>query len=83
MNWKEKISIDPNTCHGEAHIKGTRVQVSVILDNLAEDISIEDILKEYPSLKRDDIHVALQYAAILARDEFIPLLSNSGQESEI
>lgn len=83
MNWKERISIDPNICHGKAHIKGTRVLVSVILDNLSEDMSIDDVLKEYPSLKRDDIHVALQYAAILARDEFIPLLSNSGQESEI
>ena len=79
MNWKEKISIDPNTCHGKAHIKGTRVQISVILDNLAEDMSIEDILMEYPSLKREDIYIALQYAAMLARDEFIPLLSNSGQ----
>ncbi|MHA1491113.1 MAG: DUF433 domain-containing protein [Promethearchaeota archaeon] len=83
MNWKEKISIDPNTCNGKAHVKGTRVLVSVILDNLSEDMSIEDILKEYPSLKREDIYVALQYAAMLARDEFIPMLSNSGQESEI
>ncbi len=46
----ERISIDPSVCHGKACIKGTRVLVSVILDNLAEGISEEEILREYPSL---------------------------------
>ena len=35
MHWKDRISIDPNICHGKACIKGTRIMVSVILDNLA------------------------------------------------
>ncbi|MHA1150736.1 MAG: DUF433 domain-containing protein [Promethearchaeota archaeon] len=83
MNWKERVSIDPNICHGKAHIKGTRVLISVILDCLAEQMTIEEILEDYPSLKREDVYAALQYAAILAREEIIPFISAEGQESEI
>ena len=83
MNWKEKISFNPNVCHGKAHIKGTRVLVSVILDCLAEEMSIIEILENYPSLKKEDVCAALQYAANLAREEIIPLLTLEGQESEI
>jgi uncharacterized protein (DUF433 family) len=45
MDWRERISINPNICHGKACIKGTRVMVSVILDNLAEDESYESIIE--------------------------------------
>ena len=72
MNWKERISFDSEICHGKACIKGTRVLISVILDNLAEGTTKEEILKEYPSLQKGDIFVALQYAASLAREEIIP-----------
>ncbi len=71
MNWKERISFNPEICHGKACIKGTRVLISVILDNLAEGAIEEEILKEYPSLHKGDISVALQYAASLAREEII------------
>ena len=83
MDWKERVSIDPNNCHGKAHIKGTRVLISVILDCLAEQMSIDEILEEYPSLKREDVYAALQYAAILAREEILPFISAEGQEREI
>jgi len=63
MNWKERISFNPEICHGKACIKGTRVLISVILDNLAEGTTEEEILKEYPSLQKGDIFAALQYAA--------------------
>ena len=63
MNWREKITTDPAVCHGKACIKGTRVMVSVILDNLAADVAPEEILKSYPSLTIDDIHAAVAYAA--------------------
>lgn len=73
-NTGERISIDPNICHGKACIKGTRVLVSVILDNLAEGMSEEEILKEYPSLIHDDIRAVLEYAALLAKEEVLPVV---------
>ncbi len=74
MNWKERISFNSEICHGKACIKGTRVLISVILDNLAEGATEEEILKEYPSLQKGDIFVSLQYAASLAREEVISFM---------
>jgi len=79
----EKISIDPEICHGKACIKGTRVLISVILDNLAEGMTEEEMLVEYPSLKHGDVQIALQYAAKLARDEIILFENARGQKSEV
>ena len=73
MNWRERISVDPNVCHGKACIKGTRIMVSVVLDNLAAGEPRERILKNYPTIKAEDIHAALQYAAELARERVVPL----------
>jgi len=67
MTWRERISTSPHICHGQACIAGTRVMVSVILDNLAAGESLEDIMHGY-HLKREDIQAALHYAADLARD---------------
>lgn len=69
----ERISIYPAICHGKACIKGTRILVSVILDNLAAGIPEEDILKSYPALTHDDIAAALAYAAELAHERAVPL----------
>jgi len=65
MNWRDRISVDPKVCHGKACIKGTRVMVSVILDNLGAGESQEAILKGY-HLEKEDIQAALRYAAELA-----------------
>ncbi len=58
-----RISVNPNICHGKPCITGTRIMVSVILDNLAEDVSEVEILREYPSLQPEDIKATLAYAA--------------------
>ncbi len=71
MDWRERISVDPLICHGKACIKGTRIMVSVILDNLAAGLSHEEILKSYPSLTDEDIQAAISYAAELARERII------------
>ena len=63
MNWHERIYVDPMICHGKACIKGTRIMVSIILDNLAADVSTDEILKSYPSLTLEDIKAAIAYAA--------------------
>ena len=74
MKWQDRISVDPKICHGKACIRGTRVMVSVILDNLAEKISAEEIVREYPPLTLDDVQAAIAYAATLAREEeLVPL----------
>jgi uncharacterized protein (DUF433 family) len=73
MNWRERISWDPEVCHGQACIRGTRVLVSVILDNLAAGRTAEQILKSYPTVRARDIQAAVGYAADLAREEVIPL----------
>jgi uncharacterized protein (DUF433 family) len=69
----ERITADPETCHGKAHIRGTRIPVTVVLDNLAAGLSTEEILAEYPSLHAEDIRATMAYAADIARERLIPL----------
>lgn len=57
--------------HGMACIAGTRVPVSVVLDNLASGLPHEKLLEEYPSLQPEDIAAALAYAAELARERIV------------
>ena len=73
MNWQSRISVDPNICHGKVCISGTRIIVTVILDNLADGVSEADILKSYPTLTTDDIHAVLSYAADLASGRVVTL----------
>lgn len=71
MNWRERITVNPLICHGKACIKGTRIMVSVILDNLAAGISEDEILKSYPSLKPEDIKAAIAYADELSCERLV------------
>ena len=73
MDWRGYITTDPNICHGKACIRGTRVMVSVILDNLAAGQRSEAILKSYPSLTLEAIQAAIAYAAELAREQVVSL----------
>jgi uncharacterized protein (DUF433 family) len=72
-HWRDRISVDPEICHGTACIKGTRVMVSIILDNLAAGEDVSTILRSYPTLKAEDIQAALQYASELARERIVSL----------
>lgn len=73
MDWRERIVVDPTICHGKACIRGTRVLVSVILDNLAAGETEASILKSYPSITSDDVRAAMAYAAELARERVVSL----------
>jgi uncharacterized protein (DUF433 family) len=73
MDWRARISSDPAICHGQVCIKGTRIPVYVVLDNLADGESIAAILTSYPSLKEEDVQAALAYAAELARERIVDL----------
>ncbi len=67
---------DPNVCHGQATIKGTRVMVSGVLDALADGMSEAEIMADYPTLTVEGIQAAAPYGAELARDEY-PAVSAS------
>ncbi|MEI8017295.1 MAG: DUF433 domain-containing protein [Schlesneria sp.] len=69
----KRISIDPNVCFGRPVIRGTRIWVSLIIDNLVEGISAADLLAAYPQLEPDDIRAALAFAAEMTRERIIPI----------
>lgn len=73
MNWREHITVDPEICHGRACITGTRVLVSVILDNVAAGLGPEEIVRSYPSITRDSVRAAMCYAAELAKERVVAL----------
>jgi uncharacterized protein (DUF433 family) len=72
-SWRERITVNPAICHGKACIRGTRVMVSVIVDNVAAGVSHEEILRSYPALIEADIEAALAYAAELTREGTVSL----------
>jgi uncharacterized protein (DUF433 family) len=67
----EHISINPKVCFGKPVIKGTRIWVSLILDFLANGMSVEEILSEYPHITREDVLACITYGAEAADDRFI------------
>lgn len=67
------IASDPSIHHGQACIRGTRVTVSVVLDCLAEGMTVDELVVEYPTLTPAGIQAALEYAAALAREENVVL----------
>lgn len=71
MEWSDRITADPAVCHGSVCVKGTRVLVSALLDNLACGVPVEDILASYPSITADDLKAAVAYAADLARGRLV------------
>ena len=73
MRWQDHIIVDPAVCHGKACIKGTRIMVSVVLDNLAAGLSPEEIIRSYASLNEQDVRAAIAYAAELGRERVVAL----------
>ncbi|QIN80585.1 DUF433 domain-containing protein [Rubrobacter marinus] len=73
MDWREYITVDPEICHGQACIKGTRIMASVVLDNLAANVSQEEILHSHPSLTPEAIRAAIAYAAELSGERVVTL----------
>ncbi len=71
MDWKQFISASSEIMHGAVCLRGTRIPVSVVLDNLAAGETAATILGEYPSLKPEHISAAIGYAAELARERIV------------
>lgn len=72
-DYTDRITTDPMVCHGEPCIRGTRIPVSVVLDNLAAGVTAEEIIRSYPTLTSEDIHATIAYAADLAHERIVPL----------
>ena len=64
----DRISVDPQVCGGKPCIRGTRIYIAIVLDSLAEGLTPDEIVSQYPQLTVDDIHAALAYAAELSRE---------------
>ena len=71
----DRISVDPNVCFGKPCIKGTRIWISLILDLMANGMTNEDIVKEYPQLTKDDIFAAIAYGAEMSRERYVDMPS--------
>jgi uncharacterized protein (DUF433 family) len=66
----ERISIKRDVCNGRPVIRGTRITVQTVLEFLAAGDSVEDVLEEYPRLKRDDVQACLDYASRVMGNHF-------------
>lgn len=65
MRYLERITINPDICHGKPCIRGMRWPVEVILDLLSTGMSVNEILEDHPELTREDIWASLNYAKLL------------------
>jgi uncharacterized protein (DUF433 family) len=69
----ERISVDPEICHGKPCVKGTRIMVAQVVQFLANGDSVEAILDAYPELAREDVQACLAFAAELTRERVLPV----------
>lgn len=76
----QRISIDPQVCFGKPCIRGTRIWVSLLLDLLADGMSIPEIIEEYPHLTEDDIRAAIAYGAEMSRERYVDIHTGAGDE---
>jgi uncharacterized protein (DUF433 family) len=71
----QRISVDPNVCFGKPCIKGTRIWVSLLLDFLANGMTVKEILEEYPLLTENDVRAAIAYGAEMSRERYVEVQS--------
>ena len=73
----QRISVDPNVCFGKPCIRGTRIWVSLLLDFLANGMSVGEILAEYPQLTEEDIRAAIAYGAEMSRERYVEIVTEA------
>ena len=69
----KRITIDPDQCFGKPCIRGHRIWVSLILDMLADGMTMEDVIENYPDLQREDILACIAYGSEMARERFVEI----------
>lgn len=72
-----RIAVAPRICFGKPCVRGTRIWVSLLLDFLASGATIEEILENYPQLKREDVLAAIAYGAEMSRERYVDLPGSS------
>ena len=73
-SWQQRVVADPEVHHGEPCIRGTRIPVRMIVGSLADGLTADQILAEYPQITREDVFAALAYAAeVLHQESLLPL----------
>lgn len=74
IRWQDYITVDPEIHHGEPCIAGTRVPVTMIVGSLADGMTMDEVLQDYPQLTRESLRAALAYAAeVVRQDILLPL----------
>lgn len=68
-----RITVDPRICFGKPCIKNTRIWVSLILDYLAAGETMEEILKAYPHIKKEDILACIAYGSAMSRENIVEI----------
>jgi uncharacterized protein (DUF433 family) len=66
----ERITLNPDICNGKPIVRGTRIAVQTVLEFLAAGDSVEDVLEEYPGLRREDVQACLDYASKLMANRY-------------
>jgi uncharacterized protein (DUF433 family) len=74
MSRLDRITSSPDICHGQPTVRGLRYTVESLLELLSAGMSIDEVLKDYPDLERDDVLAALEFAAVtVGRQRVVPL----------
>ena len=68
-----RIAVNPNICFGKLCIRGHRIWVSLILDFLANGMSIPELLTEYPQLHTEDIYAYIAYGSAMSSDRYVDI----------
>jgi uncharacterized protein (DUF433 family) len=77
MDYRKHIQRDPAICGGQPVVKGTRVTVRTVLASLAEGAAVEEILKDFPTLKPADVRAVIAFAAASAEEDLpVPSVPN-------
>ena len=76
MNFADRITIDPNICHGKPTIRGLRYPVETILELLSSGMTVDQILDDYEDLEREDILAALAFATRLSQLKRVDLATS-------
>lgn len=72
INYKDRITVDPEIMLGKPIIKGTRITVELILKKLSEGMTVEELLMAYPHLTKEDILAAISYSAdVISQEELL------------
>ena len=69
----QRIRVDPNICFGKPCIRGYRIWVSLILDMLAEGVSVEEILENYPGITEEDVRACIAYGSKMSRERYVEI----------